>query len=60
MVTCTLQSISFNVYALFDPGAMFFFLTTFVAMNFDRLLDMLDEPISVSTLMGDFVVAKNV
>ena len=48
------------IYALFDIGATLSFVTPFVARKFNVLPDVLIEPFSVYTPMGDFVVAKRV
>lgn len=37
-----------------------YFITQLVDKKFDVLPDVLDEPISVSALIGDWVVAKRV
>ena len=55
-----LQVFSINIYALLDPGVTFSFVTPLEATKFDVLPDVLVEPFSVSTLVGDSVVAKRV
>jgi len=48
------------VYALLDPGATLSFVTPYVAMKFDVLPDILLEPFSISTHVGDSMVSKRV
>ncbi|XP_015078461.1 uncharacterized protein LOC107022337 [Solanum pennellii] len=60
VVTGILQIFSIIVYALLDPGATLSFVTPLVAMKFDVLPDILIEPFSVITPVGDSVVAKRV
>ncbi|KAH0773630.1 hypothetical protein KY290_010767 [Solanum tuberosum] len=55
-----LQVFSIDVYALLDPGATLSFVTPLVAMKFEILPEELVEPFSVSTPVGDSVVAKRV
>lgn len=47
-------------YALFDPGDTLSFLTPILTMKFNIQPDILTNPFSVSTPVGDFVVAKRV
>ena len=49
---------SINVYSLLDPDATLSFVTPLVAIKFDMVLSVLDEPFSVSIPVGDFGVAK--
>uniref|UniRef100_M1BQ68 Gag-pol polyprotein n=1 Tax=Solanum tuberosum TaxID=4113 RepID=M1BQ68_SOLTU len=58
VVTGMLQVFSIDVYALLDPSATLSFVTPFVAMKFDVLPETLTKPFSVSTPVGDSVVAK--
>ena len=53
-----LQVFSINVYALL--GETLSFLTFLVAMKLDVVLDVLDEPFSISTLVGDSIFDKTV
>ena len=55
-----LQVFSVNVYAFLDPSATLYFVTPLVARKFDVLPNVLIEPFSVYTPMGDSVVAKRV
>ncbi|KAH0727836.1 hypothetical protein KY290_003558 [Solanum tuberosum] len=55
-----LQVFSIDVYALLDSGATLSFVTPFVAMKFEILSDVLEEPFSVCTPVSDSVVAKRV
>uniref|UniRef100_M1DCG5 Gag-pol polyprotein n=1 Tax=Solanum tuberosum TaxID=4113 RepID=M1DCG5_SOLTU len=60
VVTGMLQVFSIDVYALLDPGGTLSFVTPLVAMKFDILTDVLEEPFSVSIPVCDSVVAKRV
>jgi len=60
VVTGMSKVFQIDVYALLDPGVTLSFVTPFVSMRFDVLLEVLLEPFSVSTLIGDSVVAKRV
>ncbi|KAH0685720.1 hypothetical protein KY290_017248 [Solanum tuberosum] len=60
VVTGMLQVFTINVYALLDPGANLSFVTPLVAIKFDMLPEILDKPFSVSTPVGDSIVAKRV
>ena len=48
------------INALLDPDATLSFVMPYLAMRFGMLLDMFVEPFSISTPLGDFVVAKRV
>uniref|UniRef100_M1DWL7 Gag-pol protein n=1 Tax=Solanum tuberosum TaxID=4113 RepID=M1DWL7_SOLTU len=52
VVTGMIQVFNFNVYALLDPGASLSFVTPYVPVDFNVLLDKLSEPFSVSTPVG--------
>jgi len=58
VVTGMLTVFHIDVYALLDSGATLSFVTPFIAMRFDVLPEVLLEPFSVSTPVGDSVVAK--
>lgn len=60
VVTDILQVFSINVYALLDPDATLSYVAPFVSKMFYMLPDILVEPFSVTTLVGDSVVAKRV
>ncbi|KAH0636267.1 hypothetical protein KY290_036703 [Solanum tuberosum] len=60
VVTGMLQVFSIDVYALLDPNATLSFVTPLMAMIFDVLPEKLEEPFSMSTPVGDSVVAKRV
>ena len=53
-----LQVFSINGYALLDPSPIVSFLTPLVSRKFNVLPDVLIEPFSIITPMGDSVVAK--
>ena len=57
-MTGMLQVFSINVYASLEPGATLSFATPLVARKFDVLPDVLIEPFSICTPLGDSVVAK--
>ena len=52
MVTGMLQIFSTSVYALLDPGSMLSFATPLLALTFEILLEVLHDPIVVSTPLG--------
>ncbi|KAH0647574.1 hypothetical protein KY285_032822 [Solanum tuberosum] len=56
----TSSGISGDVYALLDPGATLSFVTPYVAVNFGVSPETLLEPFSVSTTVGDPVIARRV
>uniref|UniRef100_M1DCD2 Gag-pol polyprotein n=1 Tax=Solanum tuberosum TaxID=4113 RepID=M1DCD2_SOLTU len=60
VVTGMLNVFQLDVYVLLDAGATLSFVTPYVAMRFDVLPDVLLEPFSISTLVGDSIVAKRV
>ena len=60
LVTGMLKIFSIDVYALLDPGATLSFVTPLVTRKFDILPDILNEPLMVSTPVGESVVAKRV
>ena len=47
-----LQVFSTSVYALLDPGSTLSFVTPLLAFNFEILLEVLHDPIVVSTPLG--------
>jgi len=49
-----------DVYALLDPEASLYFVTPYVAMNFDVLPEQLLEPFSVSTPVGESILPERV
>ena len=49
---------SFDVYALFDPGATLSFGTPLIATKFDIMPDILYDPLSVSTLVDNSAVVR--
>ncbi|WMV58483.1 hypothetical protein MTR67_051868 [Solanum verrucosum] len=60
VVTGVLKVFQLDVYVLLDPSATLYFVTPYVAMRFDVLPDVLLEPFSISTFVGDYIVAKRV
>ena len=55
-----LQVFSFNVYSLHDPGDTLSVVAPLVTKIFDILPDVFIEPFSITTDVGDFVVARRV
>ncbi|KAF3667099.1 RNA-directed DNA polymerase -like protein [Capsicum annuum] len=60
VVTGTLQIFSRDVYVLLDPGSILSYVTPYVAVGFGFEPDMIAESFSISTPMGDFVMARRV
>nr|AAV31186.2 Gag-pol polyprotein, putative [Solanum tuberosum] len=60
VVTGMIKVFTFDVYAFLNPGASLSFVTPYVAMNFDVLPEKLCEPFSVSTLVGESILADRV
>ena len=60
MVTGMLQGFSIYFYALLYAGATLSFVTLLVTKKFYILLDVLIKPFSVTTPVGDSVVARKV
>lgn len=60
MVTGMLKLFHINVYALLDPYATLSFMKLYVAMRFYVLPNVLLELFSISTPIGESIVAKQV
>ncbi|KAH0637947.1 hypothetical protein KY290_036496 [Solanum tuberosum] len=60
VVTGTLRVFDLDVYALLDPGATLSFVTPYIAVQFSVSPETLSEPFSVSTPVGDLVIARRV
>jgi len=60
VVTGTLRVFNFDVYALLDPGDTLSFVTPYIVVNFGVSPETLSEPFSVSTPVGDPVIARRV
>ena len=60
MVIGTLRVFDLDVYALLDPGATLSFVTPYIAVQFSVSPETLSEPFSVSTPVGDLVIARRV
>ena len=60
MFTGILKVFQLDVYDLLDPGATLSFMMPYMTMRFDVLLDMMLDPFSVSTPVGDSIMAKRV
>ena len=56
VVTGMIQVFDFTVNAFLDLGASLAFVTPYVAMNFDIILEKLSEPFSVSTHIGESII----
>ncbi|KAF3657764.1 Protein transport protein-like [Capsicum annuum] len=60
VVTGMLRIFQFDMYALLDPGSSFSYVTPLIAVNFEMSPEAIPEPILVSTLVGDLIVAQKV
>ncbi|XP_070014062.1 uncharacterized protein [Nicotiana sylvestris] len=60
VVTSILTIQSHDVYALIDPGSTLSYVTPFVFMEFRIESNQLHEPFSVSTPVGEYIVATRV
>ncbi|KAH0725447.1 hypothetical protein KY284_001312 [Solanum tuberosum] len=60
VVTSTLRVFNLDVYALLDPRATLSFVTPYIVINFNISPETLSEPFSISTLVGDPVIARRV
>ena len=60
VVTGMLRVFHLDVYALLDPRATLSFVTLCIAVNFGVSPETLSEPFSVSTPVGDPVIARRV
>ena len=60
VVTGTLRVFHSDVYALLDPGATLSFVTFYIALNISVSPETLSEPFSVSTPVGDPIIARRV
>ncbi|KAH0739576.1 hypothetical protein KY290_038281 [Solanum tuberosum] len=60
VITGMIQVFNFDVYALLDPGASLSFVTPYVAVNFEILPKKLSGPFSVSTPVGESILAERV
>ncbi|KAH0661387.1 hypothetical protein KY284_026318 [Solanum tuberosum] len=60
VVTSMLKVFQLDVYALLDPSATLSFVMPYASMRFDVLINVLLEPFSISTPVGDSIMAKRV
>ena len=58
VVTGMIQVIDFTFYALLDSGASLSFVTLYDVMNFDFIPEQLIESFSVSTPVGEYILAE--
>ncbi|XP_069143544.1 uncharacterized protein [Solanum lycopersicum] len=58
VVICMLQVFDLDVYALLDPEATLSIVTPYIAVQFSVNLETLSEPFSISTPVGDPIIAK--
>ncbi|XP_069147059.1 uncharacterized protein [Solanum lycopersicum] len=58
VVTDTLRVFDFDIYALLDPGDTFSFVTPYIAVQFSVNPKKLSKSFSVSTPVGDLVIAR--
>ena len=50
----------FTVYALLDPRESLYFLTPYVAMNFEIIPEQLNKPFNVSTPIAESILPERV
>ena len=60
VVTGTLRVFHLDFYALLDIEATLYFVTPYIAVNFDFSTKTLLKPFSVSTAVGDPVIARRI
>ncbi|XP_070051789.1 uncharacterized protein [Nicotiana tomentosiformis] len=60
VVTGILTIHSHAIYALMDPGSTFSYITPFITGKLDMRSELLPQPVEVSTLVGDSIVANHV
>ncbi|XP_070053083.1 uncharacterized protein [Nicotiana tomentosiformis] len=60
VVTGILTVCTLDTYALVDPGSTFSYVTPYFALDFGIELEQLLKPFSVSTMVGDSVIASRV
>ena len=60
VVTCMLRVFDLDVYAFVDHGATLSFVTPYIVVQFTVCPETLSEPFSVSTPVGDPVIARRV
>ncbi|WMV42009.1 hypothetical protein MTR67_035394 [Solanum verrucosum] len=60
VATGMIKVFTFDVYAFLDPGVSLSFVTPYIAMRFDIIPEKLLDPFSVSTSVGDSILAERV
>ena len=60
VVTSTLQIFSREVYVLLDPGSTLSYVTPYVAVGFGFEPEVIVEPFTISTPIGDSIIARRV
>ncbi|XP_060183004.1 uncharacterized protein LOC132612953 [Lycium barbarum] len=60
IMTDTLTICSYNVYALIDPGSNLSYVTLLIAGKFGIVLELLNEPFSVSTPVGEPAITRKI
>ncbi|XP_070039101.1 uncharacterized protein [Nicotiana tomentosiformis] len=60
VVTGILTIHSHAIYALMDLGSTFSYITPFIAGKLDMRSELLPQPVEVSTLVGDSIIANHV
>ena len=60
VVTGMLRVFHLDVYALIDPGANISFVSPYVSMRFSVKPELLKSPFSVSTPVGESIIARTV
>lgn len=59
-ITSILQLFSRDVYFLLDLDSALFYLTPYMVFHFGFGLGSIFEPFSISTLLGESVIAKKI
>ena len=60
MVIRMIQAFDFNFYTLIDPRASLSFVTSYASMNFNKSLKHLTKLFTISTPVGESILAKRV
>lgn len=54
------QLFSHDVYCLLDLGSTISYVTPYVVVHFSFGVKTIPEPLSISTLIGEFIMARNI
>ncbi|XP_015060338.1 uncharacterized protein LOC107006249 [Solanum pennellii] len=58
VVTGMIQVFDITVYVLLDPGSSLSFVTPYISMNFNIILEQLSKPFNVSTPVGESILEE--